>query len=75
MFPTFATNPTIAGGRDPVVRVSRLTGRKRWLDDYREALQAWRAGNREVEFPFGTYWLRVGHGARVKLPSARSRAG
>jgi len=35
---------------------------------YREAFEAWRQGVREVVFPFGTWLMRVVHGARC-LPS------
>jgi putative transposase len=35
---------------------------------YRRALDAWRGGHRLVEFPHGTYFMRVFHGA--KCPSA-----
>jgi hypothetical protein len=37
---------------------------------YREALDRWRAGDHEVVFPFGTYWMRVFHGARCELRPA-----
>ncbi|NND28937.1 MAG: hypothetical protein HKN97_10135 [Myxococcales bacterium] len=31
---------------------------------YRQALQKWMAGDRNACFPEGTWWMRVGHGAR-----------
>ncbi len=68
--PTFATVPSIAGGRDPALRVSRLQDLQGWHVEHREARTAWRAGDRTVQFPYGTYWLRVGHGACVALPKA-----
>jgi hypothetical protein len=34
---------------------------------YREALEAWRGGNRGVVFPFGTWAMRVSHSALVGL--------
>ena len=34
---------------------------------YREALEAWRGGNRGVVFPFGTWAMRVFHSAMVGL--------
>jgi len=37
---------------------------------YRMALDAWRAGVRDVVFPHGTYWMHVHHHARVKPPLA-----
>lgn len=33
--------------------------------DYREAMARWVAGDRDVVFPAGTYWMRVHHGAKV----------
>ncbi len=35
---------------------------------YRKALEAWRAGVRDVVFPHGTYWMFVHHHAPVKPP-------
>lgn len=37
---------------------------------YREALGAWRDGDRDVVFPHGTYWMHVHHHASVKPPLA-----
>ncbi|NOU26339.1 MAG: hypothetical protein HOO96_00410 [Polyangiaceae bacterium] len=37
---------------------------------YRKALDAWRAGVRDVAFPHGTYWMVVHHHAPVKPPLA-----
>jgi putative transposase len=37
----------------------------RFTTHYRRALQAWRAGSRDVRFPIGTWWMRVQHGALV----------
>lgn len=36
--------------------------------DYDEALAAWQAGDRDVEFPYGTWWMRVHHNVRVRPP-------
>jgi hypothetical protein len=33
--------------------------------DHREAKVRWIAGERDVVFPAGTYWMRVHHAARV----------
>lgn len=45
--------------KDTERRVRILTGRKQWCADYRRALEAYRAGDKAVLFPFGTYLLRV----------------
>jgi putative transposase len=49
-------NPRVAA-RDAVVRVAVLQRNKLWLTRYRHARQQWLAGF-DVQFPFGTYWLR-----------------
>jgi REP element-mobilizing transposase RayT len=36
---------------------------------YHEAIRQWRTGLREVEFPEGTWWMRVFHGAKVSQPA------
>jgi putative transposase len=56
-------SPTVAC-RDKWRRKERLQQNKRWLIAYGDALERWRAGDREVVFPAGTYLMRVVHGAR-----------
>ena len=34
-------------------------------EQYQSALQSWRCGDRSVEFPPGTWWMRVFHNAAV----------
>ncbi len=36
--------------------------------EYDKALAAWVAGDRNVRFPAGTWWMRVCHGARCRPP-------
>lgn len=36
--------------------------------EYDGALAGWRSGDRTVVFPFGTWWMRVHHGARCRPP-------
>ncbi len=45
-------------------RIERLQANKRWLDGYRAARAAWCAGDRDVEFPAGTYQMRIYHSVR-----------
>ncbi len=63
-FPTFARNPRIAGysseGHQALLRDLR-----KWRAAYREALEHWQLGEREVVFPLGSYWLPSFHGANV----------
>ncbi len=44
-------------------RIEALSRLAAFVTDYRRAWAAWRAGERTVEFPAGTYWMRVAHGA------------
>jgi putative transposase len=58
--PTFAIGRGNVSGANTVVNVACD-----FRTAYRNALDAWRAGNRSVEFPAGTYAMRVFHGANV----------
>ena len=44
-----------------------LERNKQWEAEYREARLKWLAGE-DVEFPYGTYWLRRFANVRVKPP-------
>jgi hypothetical protein len=57
-------NPTLAA-RDITTRPSFVRAQKLFHAAYREALELWRAGDRSVTFPFGTWWMGVHHGAAV----------
>ena len=65
----FGISPRV-GCANKWARIERLQSDKRWLNGYCAALSSWRAGNRDVEFPAGTYKMRVVHGARC-VPCAR----
>jgi len=53
---------TLGGGQDAYKKaIEKL---KAFLTAHRNALAAWRDGNRKVEFPYGTYKMRVHHCAR-----------
>jgi hypothetical protein len=58
------TNPTLAA-RDITTRRTFLRAQKLFHAAYRAALDLWRAGNRSVVFPLGTWWMNVHHGAAV----------
>jgi len=58
--------------RKPVVKAADSSVRKAckqalraFQQAYAVALQAWKEGDRSVEFPYGTWWMRVHHRARV----------
>jgi hypothetical protein len=57
-------NPSLAA-KDITKRPAFLRAQKLFYGAYRVALDAWRAGNRAVVFPFGTWWMRVHHRASV----------
>jgi hypothetical protein len=54
--------PTVAA-KNPEARKTLLAIHKAFRAGYRRALDAWKAGVREMVFPFGTWWMRVHHGA------------
>jgi REP-associated tyrosine transposase len=55
--------PTVAA-KNPKARRTLLAIQKAFRMAYRQALDAWKAGARDSVFPFGTWWMRVHHGAR-----------
>ena len=65
--PRFGISPRVAC-RNKWRRIERLQANKRWLGGYRRALASWVAGNRDVEFPAGTYLMRVRHRVRCAPP-------
>jgi putative transposase len=59
-------NPTFAAGkghRDIAVMAARAVTAIRAA--YRRALKKWCAGDRGVEFPEGTWWMRVFHAVNI----------
>ena len=64
--PLRSLNPTFAVGRgrreERLAAVARV---RAFRADYRVALGSWRAGERSVSFPPGTWLMRVHHAARV----------
>ena len=63
-------NPTFAVGRGDTkeLRTKAIAALRSFRAGYRDALQKWRAGDRSVVFPAGTYAMRVIHGANVDTP-------
>jgi REP element-mobilizing transposase RayT len=60
-------SPRVAA-KDKQVRIAALQRLKSFLKGYREALRAWCQGWRDVEFPPGTYAMRVLHGVVCASP-------
>ncbi len=48
----------IVATRNPKLRVEALAAYRRFLGEYAVALAAYRAGDHDVIFPAGTYWMR-----------------
>lgn len=58
--------PHIAAGTgEREARIDAIRELKAFRAAYRAAKEEWIAGNRDVVFPAGTYWMRVHHGART----------
>ncbi|MBZ0115776.1 MAG: transposase, partial [Sandaracinaceae bacterium] len=65
---TVDRNPTFATGGDRAFFFQRVAELRAWRAAYHEALDAWRKGDRDVEFPPHTWLMRELHGARVAEP-------
>ena len=59
--------PTVAC-KDRELRIERLRANKGWYLQYVESRRRWRAGEREVVFPYGTYLLVRQHSVNVEEP-------
>ena len=60
-------NPRVAAGCKQL-RSDKLKALARWIDAYKEALEEFMAGARDVIFPAGTYLMRVRYAVRCALP-------
>lgn len=60
--------PTVAA-KDPIARSAMLALQRAFRSAYRAAVEQWKRGVRSVSFPFGTWWMRVHHGA-LCVPAA-----
>jgi putative transposase len=61
-----ALNPTFAVGRGQhKARELAIKAVKAFRQAYRAALDLWRGGDRLAQFPAGTWWMKVFHGAPV----------
>jgi REP element-mobilizing transposase RayT len=64
--PKRVTVPTVAA-KDPAHMKAMLVLQGGLRAAYHQAVLAWKAGDRAIEFPFGTWWMRVHHQARCAL--------
>ena len=55
----------IVGSGNPEARKEAIEKRRAFMCHYRRAMEQWRAGNRDVVFPEGTWWMRVFHHVRT----------
>ena len=62
-------NPVLAA-KDVWIRQTFLRLEKAFRAAHGSAVRAWKAGERCVVFPFGTWWMRVHHGADVMPATA-----
>ena len=65
--PRFKMSPRVAC-RNKWRRIERIRRDREWLVVYTAARDRWVGGDREVEFPHGTYKMRVVHRARCVPP-------
>ena len=65
----FGLNPRIAA-KNKWLRIDALARLKLFYAEYKAAREAWCAGDRNVIFPPGTYWMRIHHGCRCADPPA-----
>ena len=62
--PRFGIRPNVAG-RSKWARIEALQALKTFLTRYAQARMAWLAGDRDIEFPPGTYLMAHRFGVRV----------
>ena len=65
--PHFKMNPRVACCKK-WLRIKILRQLKAFFDEYKDALENFCAGDRNVIFPYGTYWMRVHHGVLCEAP-------
>jgi hypothetical protein len=64
----FGLVPTIAGRTGP--RIEAIERLRTFRAEHADALAAYRAGDHDVVFPYGTWKMRVYYGARCRPPPA-----
>jgi hypothetical protein len=60
--------PTFAAAGNAAVAANFIRRRREFLEDYRRAWISWRAGERDIVFPFGTWKMRHHHAAPCHSP-------
>jgi hypothetical protein len=59
-------NPRFSAAGDVELAKRKVAELRAFDEAYEKALARWVAGDRRVEFPYGTWWMRVHHRARVR---------
>jgi len=72
--PTHQLKPKFAFGRGTTnaIRLQAIANMKSFQQQYQEAWSKWRNGDRQVEFPPGTYAMRTRHNVRIASSSEHS---
>ena len=63
-----AVDPRFAAAGDARAARAAVARYRAFDAAYDEALSGWTAGDRDVVFPHGTWWMRVHHGVRCQPP-------
>ncbi len=58
--------------KDRAKLLDKISDNRFWLVEYKSALKRWRAGEKEVHFPRGTYLMRVLYGVKCKAGAGRN---
>lgn len=61
-------NPRLAASGDREAAQATIARNRQFDADYDRELAKWTAGDRNAVFPYGTWWMRVHHGVRVRPP-------
>src|SRR5690606_13124732 len=59
-------NPRFTAAGDSACGAEKAAALRAFDAAYERALRRWTAGDRRAVFPYGTWWMRVHHGARVR---------
>lgn len=62
-------NPRFAAGSDREAALAAIDEFRRFEADYSFALARWSDGDRDVRFPYGTWWMRIHHAVGCAPPS------
>jgi hypothetical protein len=61
-------NPRFSAAGDRKAAAAKVRALRQFDAEYDAALARWTSGDRRAVFPYGTWWMRVHHHARVRPP-------